>query len=465
MQLTGPLFLFLFFPLSLLPLPFCPARYRKPVLSLLSIAWYVLANLGEPLAILQLAAVVISVAVLAALPDGEYSRLRCAAGILIPLAALVVARLAAEYGPSAYPYPYGLTMVTLAAISLSIDRYRCDAPDRDNPFTVAGYLLFFPTMTMGPILRYKQYLYITEHTSVSLANCSHGARLYMLGFVKRLAIAAVLLRTLEDILSYGPERFSMLALFVTVVLAYLLFYFFVSGNTDMARGLMAIYGLQPPRAQGNLLSCSTPLRLLEGTMLSLSRYLDDYVVRPITARVRGVAGKLLAITAMFVLTVLFYRTRLSMLLVALPMLLIALATVRKRRWHAAPGHWYWRIPLTLFSCLCLSFFALCIIWERPITLFSYIVGAVQGTGINSFYFIYSSLPDGPYIALLAVVVAVYLPLQHFWPTITRHLRGRAYAAAMSVVTVLLMVGFVLTLVHFMPQFPQYADKLSGKLFM
>lgn len=465
MQLTGPLFLFLFFPLSLLLLPLCPQRYRRALLSLLSVLWYVLANLGQPLAILQLAAVVISVAVLAVLPMEAYSRLRCAAGVLIPLVALVAARAAAEYGPASYPYPYGLTMVTLAAISLSVDRYRCDAPEREGFLPVVGYLLFFPTLAMGPILRYKQYLYMMEHAQLSLAGYSRGARLYMLGFVKRLAIAAVLVRSLEDILSYGPKGFSPLTLFFTVVLGYLLFYFFVSGNTDMARGLMAIYGLQPPRAQGNLLSCSTPMRLMEGTHLSLSRYLEDYVVRPITHRVRGTWGKLLACSCVFVLTVFFYRMRPSMLLVALPMLAVGLLTVRQRRWHAAPGHWYFRVPLTLFSCLCLSFFALCIIWQEPTALFAYIAGAARGVGTNSFYFIYSALPDGIYLGVLGVITAVYLPLQHFWPTISRHLRGKAYAAVLAVMTVLLLLGFVVTLVHFMPQFPKYADKLSDKLFM
>lgn len=465
MQLTGPLFLFLFFPLTLLLVPLVPQRYHKATLSLLSILWCVLANFRQPLALLQLAAVVISVAVLAALPDGEYSKLRCAAGILIPLVGFVGARIAAEYGPASYPYPYGLTMVTLAAISLSVDRYRCDAPDRDSFLSVAGYLLFFPTLSMGPILRYKQYLYVMEHAQLSLERCSRGVRLYMLGFIKRLAIAAVLLRALEDILAYGPEGFSPLTFFFTVGLAYLLFYYFVSGNTDMARGLMAMYGLQPPRGQGNLLSCSTPMRLMEGTLLSLSRYLEDYVVRPITRRVGGLGGKLLGCVCVFVLTVFFYRMRPSMLLIALPMLVVALLTVRQRRWHAAPGHWYFRLPPTLFSCLCLSFFALAIAWQDPAELFSYIVGAARGVGTNSFYFVYSALPDAIYIAVLGVVTAIYLPLQHFWPTLSRRLRGKAYTAALAAMTILLIAGFIAALLHFMPQFPQYADKLSEKMFM
>ena len=58
MQLTGPLFLYLFFPLSLLLLPFCPARYRKLSLTLLSLLWYLLANLGSPFGMLQIGALI-----------------------------------------------------------------------------------------------------------------------------------------------------------------------------------------------------------------------------------------------------------------------------------------------------------------------------------------------------------------------------------------------------------------------
>ena len=42
-QLTGPVFLFIFLPLSFLPAVLCPRKHRTLVLTLLSLLWYALA--------------------------------------------------------------------------------------------------------------------------------------------------------------------------------------------------------------------------------------------------------------------------------------------------------------------------------------------------------------------------------------------------------------------------------------
>ena len=463
MQLTGPLFLFLFLPLSLLFTPFCPVKYRQGVFSLLSVLWYVLANLGEPLAMLQLFVVMLAVVVLSVLPDGDYSTLRCAAGVLIPLASLLAARLAAEYGPAEYVYPTGLTFVALGAISLAVDRYRGDAPDRDSPLAVLGYLLFFPTLTLGPILRYKQYLYMMEHPHVGLDGFSRGVRLYMLGFIKRIAVAAVLLRALQTVLGAQAEEFSVQALIFCMVLAYFLFYFFVSGTTDMARGLLSMYGMQPPRGQGALLAQIAPHRLLEAMLISLSRYLEDYVAKPILHRFPARWGRALAGVAVCALTLLFYRTRPELLLLGIPLLLIAALSANKHRSLRNKLPLYWRFPLQLLSCFLLAMLVLAALLEEPAELFTHVINAFRGD--TSFYHIYSSLADGAYIAMFFAGALLVFPLQYFRPVLSRKVSARARGIALSLSTAVLFLGFVITLIHFMPQFPQYAQQATFSLFM
>ncbi len=465
MQLTGPLFLFVFFPLSLLFLPFCPPKYRKLTLTLLSVLWYVLANLSTPAALLQIFAVVALCALLAALPDGEYSKLRCAAGVILPLVFFVTARLLAEYGPASYPYPMGLTFVTLGAVSMSIDRYRGDAPDRDSPLSVVGYLLFFPTLSMGPILRYKQYLYVTEHISPDVEHFSAGARLYMLGFIKRIAVAAVILRALEELLSFGTEIFALPALLMALLLAFFLLYFFVSGNTDMARGLMTIYGMQPPRGQARVFSAATPSRMLYGIFLSLDRYLEDYVALPLARRWGSRWGKLLGTLFVFAFSVLFYRFRPELLLIALPLLLWALLTSRYGRFRHFPKNAVLHALCTLASAFFLSVFALGVVLEEPLDVFPIFRAAFTSRASYSFFHIYSAISDLPYLLFMGILLSVVLLVQHVWPALCRRMPKRARIATDAALTLLLMLGFVVTLVHFMPQFPQYADSISRKLFL
>ena len=82
MHLTSPAFLFLFLPLSLLYIPFCPPRRRKAVLSLVSIAWFFLANLSHPLALIQIGFLLFVVSALSMLPEKLPPRFRLFLGDL-----------------------------------------------------------------------------------------------------------------------------------------------------------------------------------------------------------------------------------------------------------------------------------------------------------------------------------------------------------------------------------------------
>ena len=138
MQLASPIFAFLFLPLSLLFLPLCPKKYRQSVMPLLSFSYFLLINFENPLAYLQIGFVVILICILACTPGDTLPRFRLLLGVLLPLGLLITARVLAEVIPQHYTSPPGLGFVCLGGISLSIDRYRGDAPEADKPLAVVG---------------------------------------------------------------------------------------------------------------------------------------------------------------------------------------------------------------------------------------------------------------------------------------------------------------------------------------
>ena len=464
--------MFLFLPLTLLLLPFCRQRHRKLFLAAVSVAWFVLACYGELFSMLQILLMVVVCAGLGAIPDpeGKHRTVLCAIGVALPLSLFVMARLLAEYGPADYHYPYGLTFVMLGAVSYAIDRYRGDAPDHENPLHIAGYMLFFPVVTMGPMLRYKQYLYATEHARASMPRFSLGVRMYMLGYIKRIAVSAVVMRALDDLLSYGPGMLPLASVAFALLLAYFLLYFFVSGCTDMARGLMAMYGLQPPRGQAGLLDATTPGRMLYGMLLSLDRFLEDYVVKPLTHRTAkggscGLGTKILARVLVCLLTVCFWRMRPEMLIFGLPVLIVSLLTVKWGRWERLPRKLWLRIPCTILSGLAVSLFALASIMEKPSDLFAILGGMWGKHSIYSLYHMYTALADAKYLAVIGLLLAVLLPLQHFWPRLRRHMPVWLAKTLHGLLTVLLFAGFVVTLIYVMPQFPYYSYAAYYKLYL
>ena len=460
MQLTSPLFLFAFLPLSLAPLLVSRPRHRKAIITALSLIWLLFVNRHDPLSLVPIAAVVAVTCLLSALPD-RAPRVRLAFGISLPLAALLAARLLAEYAPFAYSYPTGLTMVTLAAISVAIDRYRGDAPEREAPFAVIAYLIFFPTMLVGPILRYKQFLRATERISpLSRETIARGALLFMRGYVKRIALAAVLMRAFSDLFTFGEAALPPLALLLLLLTAYALFYAFVTGTTDMARGIMAILGIQPPRGQSGSVSLLLPHRVLASMLLPFDRYLEDYVARPLRSKLRGKWGRLLAATLSVLFTVLLYRTRPEVLLLALPLFLCAWLSASRARTHRFPRQGLARLAFGTISSLAISILVLGIMLDDPFEIFTLALHAFDGSATYSVYYLFGAIADARYLAP-ALVLTALSPILHYYPILARRIPKRADLTLRCVSMALLLLAFVGAILYFLPQFPQYADPAYG----
>lgn len=461
MQLTSPVFLFLFLPLCLPVLPLCPARYRRTALALLSLAWFLLVHRSAPWSLVQIALVALITCILSALPD-RAPRVRCAVGVILPLGILIAARLLAEYAPFDYRYPTGLGMVVLASISVSIDRYRGDAPEREGPLAVLSYLLFFPTMLVGPILRYKQFLYVTDHIAPSRAGFAHGSQLYMLGFVKRIAVAAVLLRAIKSTLLASGGAVPASLLLLLLAMSYLLLVTFLSGTNDMARGLMLMLGLHPSRGRDDSVALLLPHRLLYAMLVSLDRYLQDYVIRPLTAVMPRRSGKLLSAILLFVLTLLFYRTRPEMLLLASPLLLFALLSWNKRRWKHFPRRPIARLLMLAVSVVLLSLPSLGLLLEDPLDTLALIRNAFVAKDTFSFHYLYGTIRDAGYL-LACLAVAMLLPVLRCVHVGKWHLPERAVLALRLCVSLAIIAAFAATLIYFFPQFPNYAELPFGSL--
>lgn len=466
MQISSPLFLFLFLPLSLPVLPLCPPKYRKTAMTLISLAFLLLANLQAPWGFLPIGAVLLLVCLLVCLPTEIFSRTRLVLGTAIPLSVFFAARLAAELFPQHHTYPLGLGLITLGAISICVDRYRADATERETPLSVIGYLCFFPTLTLGPVLRYKQYLYIAEHARPTLADFYAGILLYIKGFLKRIAICPILFAALQSILSVveGGALLPLPVLSVALLLSFLALYFTVSGITDMSRGLMALYGYRPPHGQGRFFNCASPHRMLSALLCSLDAFLDDYLATPLKRLLPGRWGKVPAALLVSVCTVLFYRTHPAVLAIAAPLLACAALCAQNPKYMRYPRRTLYRIPLVMLSFLCLSLLALSMMLQHPLTLFTLLVGAFRRTDPLALYHALLSFTHLNHLLVMLTALLLYAPLAYFAPRLIVKLPTRVRVALRDTGVLVALVALFLAILFLLPQFPQYAELTLGMLF-
>lgn len=458
MQLTGPLFLFLLLPASLLLLLLLPVRYRRHALSCFSLLWYVLVNLSNPVGLIHVLLLVTVALLMVYLPlprSAAGGKLRTTVGVLIPIASFVSARLLAEYGSSWYVYPIGLAYISLAMISLAVDMARGDTVRPGSPLDVVGYLLFFPTLVAGPVLRSKHFFDSTEKLHLSSRVFSIGIRCYMIGFIKRIAMAAVLLRALRQLMSYVEYMISPLLFFLLLGVSYLAFYFFFTGTADMARGICAMYGIKTPRDRGHIFAASSPDRVLCGIALSLYNFMQDYVYRPLQRLLPRKSGRIWARIAVFVLSVLFLRTRPEMLIFALPMLILLMLPVSKRQ------RFWVRLVFAPLMVLCCSFFTLAIMMDEPMKMFSLMAEAFGTPNDFRLYQLFEAVRDFRYLLITVTTFCVLIPVLYLRSWFLRKAPKRLCYTVHGVALILLFTCFVATLLYLLPQFPGYADQAYG----
>ena len=88
------------------------------------------------------------------------------------------------------PLPLGVSFVTFTLTAYVVDIYRGKFPAKASPTTVAGYILFFPHLIAGPILRPVELIPQLEHPRPALsANFYAGLAIFTVGLVKKLVFA------------------------------------------------------------------------------------------------------------------------------------------------------------------------------------------------------------------------------------------------------------------------------------
>lgn len=449
MQLTAPLFLFLFLPASLALFFLTPRRWRTVTLTVISLAWLTLVNLNSPWGLLHIALTVLFALTLSRFVPKK-PRL-AAVGALPLFLSLLASRLLAALC-SSYSYPTGLLFITLSAISLLFDRARGDVKQNDSTLRALCYLLFFPTATLGPAVRYKHFLVLLRKSAPSTTRFCEGIRLFMLGFIKRIAVAAVFHRALGTILDKA-EGMPLVALPAALLLAFLWLYFFVSGCADMARGISAMYGLRLPRDRANLLRATTPHGMLYALFFSLHRHLEDYLLTPLSRRVDGKRGRVLTALLTPTLLLLLLAPSPTSWIVALPIFATAAFSALKGE-PRGKQHPLLSILFFLASAFFCSLLSLAAMGDprRLLALLRAMLGG-EAARFYSFYFI---LPDLQYILLVAVLFLLITLLLQLYRRYANRLGANTCFYISLFVTALLLAAFLLALLYFMPQFPQYA---------
>ncbi len=187
-------------------------------------------------------------------------------------------------GPYAVPHlllPIGISFFTFHAISYIVDVYRGDAVAQKSPVEAALYLLLFPQLIAGPIIRYREIADQLKRRVVTTTGFADGAFRFTIGLAKKVVIANSVAGSADAIFSTPVAQLSAAHAWIGAICYTLQIYFDFSGYSDMAIGLGAMFGFRFPENFNYPYIAGSVQDFWRRWHMSLSRWFRDYVYVPL----------------------------------------------------------------------------------------------------------------------------------------------------------------------------------------
>ncbi len=188
---------------------------------------------------------------------------------------------AASFPVLAVILPIGISFYTFEAISYAVDVYRRKITAEKNLAHFMLFILFFPHLIAGPIVRGSDFLpQIRRKKRWNWVRMSVGAQLFLLGMFKKLAIADRM-APLTDPVFAAPDEFKWFVLWVAVFAYAVQIYCDFSGYTDMALGTAHLLGYRLAINFNMPYLAPNISEFWRRWHISLSSWLRDYLFVPL----------------------------------------------------------------------------------------------------------------------------------------------------------------------------------------
>jgi alginate O-acetyltransferase complex protein AlgI len=177
--------------------------------------------------------------------------------------------------------PIGISFYTFEAINYTIDVYRRRVPAERDLGHFLLFVLFFPHLVAGPIVRARDFLpQIARPKRFSWPRMHLGAQFFFLGLFKKLAIADRMALFVDPVFA-DPSAFRASTVWLAVFAYALQIYCDFSGYTDMAIGAAHLLGYKLARNFDIPYVSANISEFWRRWHISLSSWLRDYLFIPL----------------------------------------------------------------------------------------------------------------------------------------------------------------------------------------
>lgn len=141
--------------------------------------------------------------------------------------------------------------------------------------TYVNFILFLPVFTSGPIHRYREFSSTMKSPiKPTLGNVSYAVKRIIRGFFKKVVLVAVVTIPFTQLQELTPVWYVSLLL---IFLSYLIIYLDLSGYSDIAIGIGALWGIKVPENFKQPWNAPTMTQFWRSWHVSLSDNIREHI--------------------------------------------------------------------------------------------------------------------------------------------------------------------------------------------
>lgn len=221
--------------------------------------------------------------------------------VVINLTLLAVFKYAGKF-----VLPIGISFYTFQSMSYTIDVYRGKAKAEKNPINFGAYISLFPQLIAGPIVRFSDIATQLRERTINLERIRYGVLRFVCGLGKKVLLANQAGEVFQTIANYKVSQMTTVSAWLGILAFMFQIYFDFSGYSDMAIGLMAVFGFEIPENFKYPYEAKSITEFWRRWHISLGNWFKEYVYIPLGGSRKGNARTFLNIFIVWFLTGLWH---------------------------------------------------------------------------------------------------------------------------------------------------------------
>lgn len=199
------------------------------------------------------------------------------------------------------PLPLGISFFIFQIIALLADAYKGKI-EKISLFDMTLFIMFFPQLVQGPILRYSDMSLQMKERTRSKESIESGVKRFIQGFGKKVLIADNLASVSDQIFELSTSGVANLYAWIGIFCYAFVIYYDFSGYSDMAIGLCKVFGFDIPENFNYPYISKSIQEFWRRWHISLSSWFRDYVYIPLGGNRAGAFRTYRNLAIVFLLT-------------------------------------------------------------------------------------------------------------------------------------------------------------------